>query len=162
MLADRTGPPWLGVSLLGLLVLTGVGQPIQWLAVGLGALATVMHVISVSTTGPLSAQWLTASAGLSFLVVGAFAEALGRECTREDRRHLQTALLVEDLTPIDAVAGVTKWTHALHMFERELARARRSARTSRWSSSASRTGRKCATPSGLASRRPRLRASART
>lgn len=125
MLANRTGPPWLGISLLVLLVLTGVGQPIQWLAVALGAVATIMHVFTVSTDGPLTAQWLTASAGLSFLAVGAFAEALGRECTREDHRHLQTALLVEDLTPLDTVAGVTKWTHALHMFERELARARR-------------------------------------
>src|SRR5215207_8083274 len=67
MLADRTGPPWLGISLLALLVLTGVGQPIQWLAVGLGAIATIMHVVSVSAAGPLTGQWLTASAGLSFL-----------------------------------------------------------------------------------------------
>src|SRR5262245_59254072 len=125
MLADRTGPPWLGISLLALLVLTGVGQPIQWLAVGLGAVATEMHVLGVWASGSLAAQWLTAAAGLSFLATGAFAEALGRECTREDRRRLRPALLVEGLNPIDTVVGVTKWAHALHMFNRELARARR-------------------------------------
>lgn len=125
MLADRTGPPWLGISLLILLVITGVGQPIQWLAVGLGVVAALLHVLGFWASNSLTTDWLSASAGLSFLAVALFAEALGRECTREDQRRAETALRLEDLSPVDSVTGVTKWNHAVHTFERELTRSRR-------------------------------------
>ena len=116
--------PTVGLVLLILLVPIGVFQPVPRLALTIGAAATV-YQFGLVLLGLDPAGWWAALAAPGFLLVAAIAEGFGRECALVDGQRARVARLVEDLTPTDAVAGVTKWSHAQPTFARELARSRR-------------------------------------
>ena len=116
--------PTVGLVLYVLLVPIGVFQPVPRLALAVGAAGTAFH-LGLVVLGLDPAGWWGALAAPGFLLVGAMAEGLGRECAIVEVQRARVARLVEDLTPTDSVAGVTKWTHTQPTFARELARSRR-------------------------------------
>ena len=116
--------PTVGLVLLVLLVPVGVFQPVPKLALTIGAAAMAFQ-IGLVVLGLGSGGWWAALAAPGFLLVAAVAEGFGRECAVVDGQRARVARLVEDLTPTDSVAGVTKWSHAQPTFARELARSHR-------------------------------------
>ena len=116
--------PTVGLVLLVLLVPIAVFQPVPKLALAIGAAGMAFH-LGLVVLGLDPAGWVGALAAPGFLLVAAIAEGFGRECAVVDAQRARVARLVEDLTPTDSVAGVTKWSHAQPTFARELARSRR-------------------------------------
>lgn len=116
--------PSVGLVLLVLLVPIGVFQPVPKLALAVGAAGMAFH-LGLVVLGLDPAGWWGALGAPGFLLVAAIAEGFGRECALVDGQRARVARMVEDLTPTDSVAGVTKWSHTQPTFARELARSRR-------------------------------------
>ena len=124
LLTHRPELPTVGLVLLVLLVPVGVFQPVPKLALAVGAAGAAFQ-LGLVALGLDPAGWWGALAAPGILLVAAMAEGLGRECALVESQRARVARLVEDLTPTDSVAGVTKWSHAQPVLARELARSHR-------------------------------------
>jgi diguanylate cyclase (GGDEF)-like protein len=116
--------PRVSLLALGLIVLTGVIQPVRYAGLALALLAVAAQVALTSPTELLWAPFSMLTA-VGTLVVGGLADELGRAARQAQSDREAALAAAEELRPVDAVAGVTKWAHATLAFERELARARR-------------------------------------
>jgi hypothetical protein len=114
--------PKITLVALGLIVLTGVIQPVRYAGLALALLAVAAQV---ALTTPTDLLWSPFSVlvAVGTLVVGALADELGRAARQAQSDREAALAAAEELRPLDSVAGVTKWAHATLAFERELARA---------------------------------------
>jgi GGDEF domain-containing protein len=121
--ADATTPR-VALTALGLIVLIGVLQPAQSVALILAALSAAGQLALALSDGlPFAPMTLVGAAAT--MVVGVIADELGKSLRRDRSERADLLRMIDGLRAVDADIGVTKWQHAELAFEREVARARR-------------------------------------
>jgi diguanylate cyclase (GGDEF)-like protein len=124
LLGPPKAMPKVALTVLGLIILTGVIQPVRHVSIVLAMLAVAGQVALTLPTEMLATP-LSLIAAIGTLGVGLLADDLGRAARQAQADREAALAAAEELRPVDSVAGVTKWAHATLAFERELARARR-------------------------------------
>ena len=114
----------LGLGVLAVIVALGIVQPFRYVALTVTIAAGLGQTVAAIVAAPV-APLTDVAVALGFLVTGlvAYRHGLARGMERDALRRSQRN--IERLEPVDAVAGVLKWTHASLVFDRELARAHR-------------------------------------
>lgn len=124
--AEATAPR-VALMALGLIVLIGVLQPAQSVALMLATLSAAGQVaLGLGEGLPLAPLTFVGAAGT--VLVGVIADELGKGFRRGRSERADLLHTVDELRSVDAAVGVTKWPHAELAFERELARACRHER----------------------------------
>lgn len=123
MVLSYAETPWLGLSVLALLVAFNVIQPFRWAGLALTTLVGIGQMVAAGSESTALGPGIIAAFG--YIATGVAADRYGLACRGEGVRRRQQEQMIADLQPVDEDAGVLKWRHASFLFDRELARAHR-------------------------------------